>query len=95
MIPDCIPVLGILDDIILLPLGIWVLIRLIPLDLMEDSRRRAAEMERDPSVQLPHNWIAGVIVVLVWICSLGWLLWLIRGWWLSRLGVETVIEKQP
>jgi len=43
LIPDFIPVIGYLDDLLLLPLGIWLALRLIPRPVMEDARRRAAE----------------------------------------------------
>lgn len=46
LIPDFIPVLGYLDDLILVPLGIWLVLRLIPEAVMADARARAAGMER-------------------------------------------------
>ena len=62
LIPDFIPVLGLLDDLILLPLGIALCIRLIPADVFEDARRRAIDAERQPA-----NRIAAVMIVLIWI----------------------------
>ena len=62
LIPDFIPVLGLLDDLILLPLGIALCIRLIPADVFEDARRRAIDAERQPA-----NRIAAVVIVLIWI----------------------------
>ena len=61
LIPDFIPVLGLLDDLILLPLGIALCIRLIPADVFEDARRRAIDAERQPA-----NRIAAVVIVLIW-----------------------------
>lgn len=43
LIPDFIPVLGYLDDIILVPIGIFLVVRLIPPDVLTDCRRRAEE----------------------------------------------------
>ena len=60
--PDLIPVLGLLDDLILLPLGIALCIRLIPADGFEDARRRAIDAARQPA-----NRIAAVVIVLIWI----------------------------
>ena len=61
LIPDFIPVLGLLDDLILLPLAIALCIRLIPADVFEDARRRAIDAERQPA-----NRIAAVVIVLIW-----------------------------
>lgn len=74
VIPDFIPVLGILDDLILLPLGLWITIRLIPEDIMRDARDAAAERERGNAGRLPINWCAGAVVILVWIACSVWLL---------------------
>ena len=62
LIPDFIPVLGLLDNLILLPLGIALCMRLIPADVFEDARRRAIDAERQPA-----NRIAAVVIVLIWI----------------------------
>ncbi len=58
LIPDFIPVLGYLDDLVLLPAGIWVALRLIPPTVMAESRARAEEAVRLPASK------AGLIVVL-------------------------------
>ena len=62
LIPDFIPVLGLLDDLILLPLGIALCIRLIPAEVFDDARRRAIDAQRQPA-----NRIAAVVIVLIWI----------------------------
>ena len=64
LIPDPIPVLGYLDDLILLPLGILLARKLIPDDVIEGCRRRASEQEW-PKV----NRIAGAIIVLIWLLT--------------------------
>ncbi|MGB0921686.1 MAG: YkvA family protein [Alphaproteobacteria bacterium] len=63
LIPDFIPVLGYLDDLILLPIGIWVVLKLIPDDLMAELR---AEAEGMAHRQLPKNVIGAVIIVAFW-----------------------------
>lgn len=79
LIPDFIPVLGYLDDLVLLPLGIWLALRLMPPAVMACARAQAqAWLEaRRPK---PRNWVAAAVFVALW-CALAWLLWL----WLSDL----------
>jgi len=43
LIPDFIPVLGYLDDLVLVPIGIWLALKMIPADVMEECRERARE----------------------------------------------------
>lgn len=61
LIPDFIPVLGYLDDVILVPAGIWLVIRLIPPHVMAEHRELAAAAE-----DRPVSRTAGIIVVCVW-----------------------------
>jgi uncharacterized membrane protein YkvA (DUF1232 family) len=71
LIPDFIPVFGYLDDMILVPLGIWLVILLIPVDVMAEHRALAAAVQDEPVSRL-----AAAVIVLVWIASLalcGWL----------------------
>ena len=67
LIPDFIPILGYLDDLILIPLGIRLAISLIPVDVMEESRNKAKEIEEEK----PINWVGAVLVVLVWVIFVG------------------------
>jgi uncharacterized membrane protein YkvA (DUF1232 family) len=64
LIPDFIPVLGYLDDVILVPLGIYIAVRMIPAEVMADCRRRA-ETNRPSSK--PKNWVAGGLMIALWI----------------------------
>ncbi|KQY70187.1 MULTISPECIES: YkvA family protein [unclassified Brevundimonas] len=63
LIPDFIPVLGYLDDLLLVPLGIWVAIRLIPPALMAELRESASAQAR------PASPTAAVIVVGLWLLA--------------------------
>ncbi len=62
LIPDPIPVLGYLDDLILIPLGIALAIRMIPDEVLKDCREKARAAEGRPV-----NRVAAVIVVAVWV----------------------------
>ena len=76
LIPDFIPVLGYLDDLILVPLGIALAIRLIPADVLEDSRRRAGD-----GVRLPRSLAGAAVMVVVWVVAAT----LVCVWMVSRL----------
>jgi uncharacterized membrane protein YkvA (DUF1232 family) len=64
LIPDFIPVLGYLDDLVLVPLGILLALRMIPEEVMDDCRREAAQWTTS---RKPINRFAGRIVVLIWL----------------------------
>jgi len=64
LIPDPIPILGYLDDLIIIPLGIWLALKMIPAEVMVDSRLRAKEMISQKS---PVNWVAGGIILVIWL----------------------------
>ena len=66
LIPDFVPVIGYLDDLVLLPLGFWLAIRLTPEDVWQECRRAA----RARAFELPRNRRAGAIIVLIWVCAL-------------------------
>mmetsp|Transcript_45719 Transcript_45719/g.97472 ORF Transcript_45719/g.97472 Transcript_45719/m.97472 type:complete len:192 (+) Transcript_45719:124-699(+) len=70
LIPDFIPILGIIDDLILLPMLFWCAIKLIPLEVMTRARERAA---KEP-LRLQQNVPAAIFFGGIW---LGCLLWLI------------------
>jgi uncharacterized membrane protein YkvA (DUF1232 family) len=64
LIPDFVPVLGYLDDLILIPLGIALLLKVIPSEVIAECRERAAVAMAGGK---PKNWIAAVIIVAIWI----------------------------
>ena len=63
LIPDFIPVLGYLDDLIITPGGIWLALRLIPAEVMADARVTAATYSVDRSVGI----VGAGIIISVWI----------------------------
>lgn len=63
LIPDAIPVLGYLDDVVVVPLGVALAIRMIPNEVLEECRREAREAERIGSA----GRVAAVVVVCVWV----------------------------
>lgn len=67
LIPDFIPVLGQLDDLLLIPVGVYVTMKLIPEDTINDLRAKAQSMMGGNK---PTSWIAGGIVVTIWILAL-------------------------
>jgi uncharacterized membrane protein YkvA (DUF1232 family) len=71
LIPDFIPVLGYLDDVILVPFGIWLVIQLIPPDIMAEHRELATAAQNRPVSRA-----ATFVVVMVWVATIvvaGWL----------------------
>lgn len=61
LIPDFIPVLGYLDDLLIVPLGIWLALRLIPPDLMAEFRATATERAK------PSSYWAASAIVMLWL----------------------------
>ncbi|MCA3275220.1 MAG: YkvA family protein [Alphaproteobacteria bacterium] len=70
LIPDVIPVLGFLDELILLPIAIALIARLIPANIMAESRAAAERM-----VQRPRSKAGAAIIIGIWALALGALAW--------------------
>lgn len=75
LIPDFIPVLGLLDDVVLLPLAIVVVLKLIPVEVMAESRARAGE-----AAARSASRSVAVVIVLIWIAALALTGWLAYRW---------------
>jgi uncharacterized membrane protein YkvA (DUF1232 family) len=73
LIPDFIPIVGYVDDLIIVPLGILLVVRLVPAELMREFRAEAGRRQN-----LPRSIVAGCVIVAIWISAaalLGWRLW--------------------
>ena len=64
LIPDFVPILGYLDELVLLPLGIALAIRMIPSPILEECRQRSREAFAGGR---PVSWVAAIVVIAVWI----------------------------
>lgn len=64
LVPDFIPILGYLDDIILLPLLVTLSIKLIPKDIWEKNRQRSVNLWKDGK---PKKWYYAVPIILIWL----------------------------
>jgi uncharacterized membrane protein YkvA (DUF1232 family) len=66
LIPDPVPILGYLDDLILIPLGIKLALLMIPIEVMAESREKAREIMRQGK---PVNRAAAVVIVAIWLLA--------------------------
>jgi uncharacterized membrane protein YkvA (DUF1232 family) len=64
LIPDSIPVLGYLDDLVLIPLGVVIARRMIPSEVMLDARAKAEEVLQ---ADRPVSWVGAVIIGAIWL----------------------------
>jgi uncharacterized membrane protein YkvA (DUF1232 family) len=77
LIPDPIPVLGYLDDLVLIPLGVALALRMIPPPVMAECRARAqAELAAGKRV----NWVAAAVIIVIWLALAGLLVKLAFDW---------------
>ena len=75
LIPDFIPVLGYLDELILLPFAIMLTVRLIPAALMAEFRERAAAI-----AIRPRSIVAAAVIVTIWVAAAALLIWWLWRW---------------
>ena len=75
LIPDFIPVLGYLDDLIILPLGVLLVVRMIPPEIMAEHRGAALLAQ-----QKPQSTAAAVVIVAIWIAAAAFCIWFTYKW---------------
>ncbi|MEB2630760.1 DUF1232 domain-containing protein [Peribacillus frigoritolerans] len=76
IIPDFIPILGYLDDVILVPIGIMIALKMIPKSVLTDCEGKAEEMMKNGK---PKNWIVGSLIVMIWVLIIIWAIIYIYG----------------
>ncbi|WP_312303222.1 YkvA family protein [Diaphorobacter nitroreducens] len=75
LVPDFIPVLGYLDDLLIVPLGLALVLRLLPPPVLLAARERAARM-----LARPRSWLAAALIIMLWVL----LAVLLFAWWRGR-----------
>jgi uncharacterized membrane protein YkvA (DUF1232 family) len=78
LIPDFIPVLGYLDDVILLPALIWLTIRMLPPAVLEECRAKAETWLAEGHAR-PKSVVGAAVIVVIWIAAIT-----AAGWWFLR-----------
>jgi uncharacterized membrane protein YkvA (DUF1232 family) len=78
LIPDFIPVLGLLDEVLLLPFAIVLAVKMVPADVMSECRTRASERRPDGS---RSGRIAAAFIVVAWLAVIVLAAW----WWFLRM----------
>ncbi|PKN85730.1 MAG: hypothetical protein CVU46_10170 [Chloroflexi bacterium HGW-Chloroflexi-8] len=75
LIPDFIPVLGYLDDLVLIPMGVALAIKLIPSEILAQSRIEAQQRMDEGH---KDNWVVGGLIVLLWVAVVVFVVWKLR-----------------
>lgn len=70
LIPDFIPILGYLDDLIIVPFGIALALKLIPPYVMDDHKEAAEKLKQSKK---PKNWFVGILFIIIWIIFAIWI----------------------
>lgn len=78
LVPDFIPVLGYLDDLVLIPIGVLLVRRLVPRRVLDECRTRAQALTEKPVSRTGAGLVIGI-----WLLLAGLTVWLLRRWWPS------------
>jgi len=79
LIPDFIPILGYLDDLIIVPLGVWLVVMMIPANVMTEYRVIAAT-----AAERPVSKVSAVAIVTLWVILAAAIAWLALEYWRAR-----------
>lgn len=74
LIPDFIPIIGLLDDALILPLGVWLFAKMVPDDLLAEHRATAEEASHRPVSRT-----GAAVILVIWVVGLLWLALLVWG----------------
>jgi uncharacterized membrane protein YkvA (DUF1232 family) len=66
LIPDLIPVIGYVDDLVLIPLGIALLVKMMPKDVLEECRLKAQSLQAGK----PMGWVGAVLIICIWTAAI-------------------------
>ena len=80
LIPDFIPVLGYLDDVVLLPVLIWLTVRMLPPQVLAECRRQAEDWMAAARAR-PRSVTGAVVILVVWAALAAALMW----WWMHGI----------
>ena len=72
VIPDFIPVIGLIDDLVFIPIALAIAVRFIPEDVLADCRGRASAI-----AERKTSWAAGIVIVTLWIALAALGIWLV------------------
>ncbi len=86
LIPDFIPILGYLDDLILLPVGIFLVLRLVPAEVMRESRERASTLAGEGKPVIKSG---ALIIAALWLLVLLIIIYILWRAWLARSGAAS------
>ncbi|AEH49681.1 YkvA family protein [Parageobacillus thermoglucosidasius] len=70
LIPDFAPVFGYLDDLLLVPLGIFLALKWMPKEVIDEYRAQAAELAKK---EKPKNWLVGGLIIVLYVALFVWL----------------------
>ncbi|MED4456384.1 YkvA family protein [Metabacillus fastidiosus] len=71
LIPDFIPIIGYLDDVIIVPLGIMFALKMIPNEVILECEVKAEEIMKNGK---PKNWMVGSLIILIWSIITFWII---------------------
>jgi uncharacterized membrane protein YkvA (DUF1232 family) len=91
LIPDFVPILGYLDDVVIVPLGILTAVRLIPTEVMAEHRVAAAR-----AAERPVSRAAAIVIALIWAASIaftGWMAYRCQDGWASGICADHAADQ--